>query len=156
MTEMVRTDSRIGGAINLLGGETVIQANIRGALDVHDLLLNGLPVSALRHLISKAKFLEDDETLKKAIGISLATLRRREAKIAPSRLSIEESNRLWRFVSVFGQATHIFGCEGSAEAWMTKAAIGLANRKPIDLLATPSGVAMVQDYLARLEYNVPT
>lgn len=156
MTERVRTDSRVGRAINLLGGETIVQANIRSALDVHDLLLNGLPVSALRHLISKAKFLEDDETLKKAIGISLATLRRREGKIAPSRLSTEESNRLWRFVSVFGQATQILGCDGSAEAWMTKAAIGLANRKPIDLLATPSGVAMVEEYLVRLEHNVHT
>lgn len=156
MTERVRADSCVGRAINLLGGETIIQANVRGALDVHDLLLNGLPVSALRHLISKAKFLEDDETLKKAIGISPATLRRREAKIAPSRLSTEESNRLWRFVSVFGQATQIFGCEVSAEAWMTKAAIGLANRKPIDLLATSSGVALVKEYLARLEFNVHT
>lgn len=156
MTEMVRTDSRIGRAINLLGGETIVQANIRGALDVHDLLFEGLPVSALRHLISKAKFLDDDETLRTAIGISLASLRRREGMLAPPRLNIEQSNSCWRFARMFAHAIDIMGSQEAAGAWMNKPVIGLINRKPIELLATAAGVDIVEEYLCRVEYGVHT
>jgi putative toxin-antitoxin system antitoxin component (TIGR02293 family) len=33
-------------------------------------------------------------------------------------------------------------------------AIGLDQRPPIDLLTTPAGVELVEDYLGRLEYEV--
>jgi putative toxin-antitoxin system antitoxin component (TIGR02293 family) len=34
------------------------------------------------------------------------------------------------------------------------AATGLNQRRPIDLLASPAGVALVEDFLVRLEYGV--
>ncbi|TIY10108.1 MAG: DUF2384 domain-containing protein, partial [Mesorhizobium sp.] len=38
--------------------------------------------------------------------------------------------------------------------WLERPAIGLDQRRPIDLLATPAGVELVEDYLERLEYGV--
>ena len=32
--------------------------------------------------------------------------------------------------------------------------MGLNQRKPIDVLATPAGVELVEDFLVRLEYGV--
>lgn len=41
-----------------------------------------------------------------------------------------------------------------AEQWLERPAIGLDQRRPIDLLGTPAGVELVEDYLERLEYGV--
>ncbi len=35
-------------------------------------------------------------------------------------------------------------------------AIGLDQQRPVDLLTTPAGVKLVEDYLGRLEYDVYT
>jgi putative toxin-antitoxin system antitoxin component (TIGR02293 family) len=37
---------------------------------------------------------------------------------------------------------------------MQEPAMGLDNRRPIDLLASPAGVKMVETFLTRLEYGV--
>ena len=69
-------------------------------------------------------------------------------------LSVEQSNRTWKFAEILGQATETFGSKEKAEAWMNLPAIGLDQRKPIDLLATAVGVEAVEDYLTRIEYGV--
>jgi putative toxin-antitoxin system antitoxin component (TIGR02293 family) len=40
-----------------------------------------------------------------------------------------------------------------AEQWLERPAIGLNQHKPIDLLATPAGVELVEDFLVRLEHG---
>jgi putative toxin-antitoxin system antitoxin component (TIGR02293 family) len=39
---------------------------------------------------------------------------------------------------------------------MERPAIGLEQHRPIDLLTTPAGVEIVEDFLRRLEYGVYT
>jgi putative toxin-antitoxin system antitoxin component (TIGR02293 family) len=46
------------------------------------------------------------------------------------------------------------GTQAEAEQWLEHPAIGLNQRRPIDLLGTPAGVALVEDYLLRLEFGV--
>ena len=147
--------------VGLLGGESTIQFRITDAMDAHDALLQGLPAGALLHLVSTVPFLEQDEVLQRAMGISLRTLqrhksRRREARQEPQRLSVEQSNRTWRFAEVFGHAIEVMGSKQAAEAWMNQPAIGLANRKPIDLMATSAGLEALDEYLTRLEFGVYT
>jgi putative toxin-antitoxin system antitoxin component (TIGR02293 family) len=55
---------------------------------------------------------------------------------------------------VFAKAVEVMGSEGAAEAWMNEPAIGLDNRKPVDLLCTPDGVAAIKKYLTQIEYGV--
>lgn len=90
----------------------------------------------------------------KAIGISKRTLQRRKKDVRDTILNVEQSNRIWKFAEILGRASDIFGSKQQAEAWMSQPAIGLDQRRPIDLLATTAGVEALEDYLTRIEYGV--
>ena len=137
----------------LLGGVRVLRHRLRNALDVHEALASGLPGEALTHLIDNLVSLHDPASIEKAIGISRRTFQRR--KVAPRKpLSQEQSGRTWKFAEILAKATAVLGSQEEAEQWLERPAIGIDQRLPIDLLATPAGVRIVEDYLERLEHGV--
>ena len=139
----------------LFGGRKVLGRQLSGPLDAHDLLLAGLPSSALQHLMARLTVLHAKDSLGKAVGMSLRTYQRHQGATARA-LSAEQSGRAWKFAEILSRATAIFGSQEDAEHWLERPAIGLEQRKPIDLLSTPAGVEMVEDHLTRLEYGVYT
>ncbi|NKM16596.1 DUF2384 domain-containing protein [Rhizobium laguerreae] len=137
----------------LLGGSRILSRSLTNALDAHELLLHGLPATALDHLVGTLVVLGKNESLEKAVGMSLRTWQRR--KDTPSKpLSQEQSGRAWKFAEILAKATDIFGSQAEAEQWLERPAVGLEQRRPIDLLGTPAGVELVEDHLDRLEYGV--
>ena len=85
--------------------------------------------------------------------MSLRTFQRR--KVAPDKpLSQEQSGRTWKFAEILAKATDVFGSQEEAEQWLERPAIGLDQRRPIDLLATPAGIELIEQYLTRLAYGV--
>lgn len=149
----VRESPEVARIVALLGGRTVLRDRIEGPLDTHELLLRGLPGRALMHLVSSLVSLGRTASLEKAIGISLRTFQRR--RDAPQALlSQEQSGRTWKFAEILSRATELLGSQEEAEAWLERPAIGLDQRRPIDLLATPAGLTLVEDFLRRLEYGV--
>jgi len=155
MAQALQIDHDIARTIKLLGGKAAIGKQIRNNLDAHDLLMVGLPASALMHLNKEVGFLTSSQgVLEKAVGISVRTLQRRKKDTKSALLNVEQSNRIWKFAEVLGRATEIFGSSEAAEAWMTRPAIGLNQRKPIDLLSTAIGLEAVEDYLTRIEFGV--
>jgi putative toxin-antitoxin system antitoxin component (TIGR02293 family) len=141
--------------VEILGGPRVLKERLEGPLDVHDLLLRGLPGAALAHLVDSFALLHDPMSLEKAVGISVRTIQRRKG--APGKpLSQEQSGRTWKFAEILAKATAIFGSRAEAERWFERPAVGLDHRRPIDLLATTAGVGIVEDHLERLEYGVYT
>jgi putative toxin-antitoxin system antitoxin component (TIGR02293 family) len=139
--------------VELLGGVRVLRHRLKNTLDVHEALAAGLPGAALTHLIDSLVSLRDPASIEKAVGISRRTFQRR--KVAPRKpLSQEQSGRTWKFAEILAKATAVFGSQEEAEQWLERPAIGLEQRLPIDLLATPAGVQLVEDYLERLEHGV--
>ncbi len=137
----------------LLGGEGILRHLLRSPMDTHEMLLQGLPGEALTHLISSFVVLHKTASLEKAVGISLRTFQRR--KDAPEKLlSQEQSGRTWKFAEILARATTLLGSQEEAEQWLERPAIGLDQRRPIDLLATPAGVQLVEEFLRRLEHGV--
>ena len=137
----------------LLGGTRLLRHKLRNPLDAHEMLLQGLPGQALRHLIDSLVVLEMTGSLEQAIGMSLRTFQRhRDAPMKP--LNQEQSGRTWKFAEILAKATGIFGSQEDAEQWLERPAIGLDQRRPIDLLATPAGVEIVEAFLTRLKYGV--
>jgi putative toxin-antitoxin system antitoxin component (TIGR02293 family) len=137
----------------LLGGPGVLRHALRGPLDAHELLAEGLPGEALLHLVGQLLRLQTSASLEKAMGMSLRTFQRH--KTAPTKpLSQEQSGRTWKFAEILAKATTVFGSQEEAEQWLERPAIGLEQRRPLDLLATPAGVKLVEDHLERLEYGV--
>lgn len=143
-------------AYHLLGGDRIMKRPVCTALDAHDLIVEGIPSKSLLHLVEGVRFLSAGDALNKAIGISIRTLQRRKSDAPDKALSTEQSSRAWRFAEIIAKATDIMGSQEAAETWILEPAIGLDNRRPIDLLASSAGAEAVEDYLTRLEYGVYT
>jgi len=139
----------------LFGGPDVLCHKVDSPFDAHEMLLRGLPGRALSHLIDHLVILQKTASLEKAVGMSLRTYQRRRDD--PERaLTPEQSGRTWKFAEILSNAVSVFGSLEAAEHWMERPAMGLNQQRPIDLLATPAGVGMVETFLERLRYGVYT
>lgn len=137
----------------LLGGQPVLKRIPNNALDVHEFIVRGLPAQAFLTLVKGLVSLPRTSA-EKTIGVSMRTVQRRQIK--RQKLSREQSARIWKFAEILLQATEVFGSQKEAEEWLRRPAIGLEQRRPIDLLSTPAGLELVETYLQRLAYGVYT
>lgn len=155
-TEDAESTSELKWIANLFGGTQILQHRLDHQLDAHDMLLKGIPGGALIHLVNQLESLQRSPDLfEKAVGMSLRTFqRRKEAPETP--LNQEQSWRTWKFAEVLAKATMVLGSQTEAELWLERPAIGLDQHRPIDLMATPAGVEIVEAFLERLEYGVYT
>jgi putative toxin-antitoxin system antitoxin component (TIGR02293 family) len=145
-------DENFRSVVQLLGGTRVLRKTLTTRLDAHDLIVSGLPSAALLHLASNVVCLREEEDIKLAVGVSIRTLQRRKEE--PRPLSEEQGGRTWKFAEILAQATRVFGSQEEAERWVKSKVLALRGRRPIDLLATPTGVEMVETLLTQLEYGV--
>jgi putative toxin-antitoxin system antitoxin component (TIGR02293 family) len=139
---------------DLLGGHRILGSTVKSELDAHALLHRGLPEGAVTSLVQK---LHDIPVIvvSEALGVSLRTLQRH--KSAPvALLDVQQSGRAWKFAEILAKATRALGSQEEAEQWLKRPAIGLDQQRPVDLLTTPAGVKLVEDYLGRLECDVYT
>ncbi len=70
--------------------------------------------------------------------------------------STKESINFHNLNKIVIRATEIFGSREEAVQWLERPALGLDQQRPIDLLQTPAGIKLVEDFLGRLEYGVYT
>ncbi|MGH8771056.1 MAG: type II RES/Xre toxin-antitoxin system antitoxin [Pyrinomonadaceae bacterium] len=139
---------------NLLGGRQALKKVIASKLDVHEVIVKGIPGVSLKHMVDNVKTIDTADVLR-AVGISVRTIQRRmESPQKP--LSQEQSGRAWKFAEVLVKATEVFGSQAEAEKWLVSPAMALDQRRPIDLLSSPTGVEMVEQLLGRIEYGVYT
>ena len=139
----------------LLGGRKTLGKFPKNALEAHEMLLRGLPAKALTSLVGSFASLRWDDAFEKAVGMSLRTYQRHVAEPAKP-LNAEQTARTWKLAETIARATEVLGSQDEAEQWLERPAIGLDQRRPIDLLATPAGTEMVETFLERLDYGVYT
>jgi putative toxin-antitoxin system antitoxin component (TIGR02293 family) len=139
---------------DMLGGLQVLGGMVESALDAHELLRRGLPRASLSSLIEKLNIIEVVE-ISEALGVSPRTLQRHK-NTPDALLDVQQSGRAWKFAEILAKATRVLGSQDEAEQWLKRPAIGLNQERPLDLLTTPAGVKLVEDYLGRLEYSVYT
>lgn len=155
MVQTTSSEYDIARTYALLRGEGTIGKTVRNNLDVHDLLMSGLPSSALLHFMSRFDLMTA-HIVQNALAISVRTLHRRKLDDPETVLSTEQSNKVWKFAAILSYAIEVFGSEAEAVAWLSSPAIGLNQHRPIDLLSTSAGVKSVKDYLTRIEHSVYT
>ena len=140
--------------VRFLGGRQVFRKSITCSLDVHDAILKGIPGGALIYMVRHTETMTPADVVQ-AVGVSIRTIQRRTG--TPQKpLSQEQSGRAWKFAEILTTATEAFGSQAEAEKWLTTPATALDQRRPVDLLASPAGVEMVEQLLGRLEYGVYT
>jgi putative toxin-antitoxin system antitoxin component (TIGR02293 family) len=149
---LLNEKERLRHVADLLGGPKVIGKYPADPLAAHELLEQGLPNIAISHLILGMAVIRQD-SIEGVIGMSARTRQRRE-KHPTELLSQDQAGRTWKFAEILTRATSIFGSRAAAEQWLVEPATGLDQRRPIDLLSTPAGLELIEDFLGRLEYGV--
>lgn len=153
LNEPRTSEAELKRVVRLLGGQQTLKRQVRSSLDAHEMIMSGLPGKAVVRLFENLTLLQLGPSLEKAMGMSLRTFQR--YKTAPKKsLNLEQSGRTWKFAEILAKATEIFGSQEQAEQWLEQPATGLDQRRPIDLLATPAGAEIVEEFLGRLEYGV--
>lgn len=149
------SDNHLRKVAELLGGPRILSRRTTSSLEAHELLLHGLPATALNHLLRRLIVMRKTASLEKAVGIRLRGFQR--PKDADAKLlSQHQSGQTWKFAEILVKATDVFGSQGEAERWLERPAIGLDQYRPIDLLATSAGIDCVEQYLERLSFGVYT
>jgi putative toxin-antitoxin system antitoxin component (TIGR02293 family) len=143
---------RLRHVTDLLGGPKVVGKYPADPLAAHELLEFGLPNVVVSHLVTSMAVIAPD-SVESVIGMSARTRQRRE-KNPTELLSQDQAGRTWKFAEILTRATSVFGSRAAAEQWLVEPATGLDRRRPIDLLSTPAGLELVEDFLGRLEYGV--
>nr|WP_294527211.1 antitoxin Xre/MbcA/ParS toxin-binding domain-containing protein [uncultured Rhodopila sp.] len=155
MHEETPGDPALQHVAALFGGRRILRHRVSTQLEAHEMILHGMPGEALMHLVGHLQTLQKSASFEKAVGMSLRTIQRR--KEAPAKLlSQEQTGRAWKFAEILVLATAVLGSQEEAERWLQLPAMGLDQRRPIDLLATTAGAEIVRDFLGRLEYGVYT
>ena len=149
-----KESERLRDTADLLGGPKVVGKYPADPLAAHEMLERGLPNTAIKHLLGGMTTLAQ-ESIESAIGMSVRTRQRRE-KHPTELLNQDQAGRAWKFAEILARAASAFGSRAAAEQWLAQPATGLDQRRPIDLLTTPAGVELVQDFLGRIEYGVYT
>jgi putative toxin-antitoxin system antitoxin component (TIGR02293 family) len=108
-------------------------------LAAHDLVTRGLPIADVRALMDRFQFIAHDTVLS-TLGVSERTLQRADAS--------------GKTLAVTDQAIAVLGNQDAAEHWLLAPALGLSQRRPIDLLQSTEGTNLVKTLLTRMDYGV--
>lgn len=136
-------------AINLLGGESLLQANPRVVMDWILLVRQGLPSASVDELVRRTKITKAE--LANALAIPERTLTRRKHE---NVLSPEESAKLLRLARVVERAAAVFESTDNALSWLQSSNASLNGVTPLSLLDTDIGADSVLDTLGRIEHGV--
>jgi putative toxin-antitoxin system antitoxin component (TIGR02293 family) len=142
-------------ADSIIGGKEVLGRSLPTPLDAHKAIEDGLPNRAMHALIDSLHEVEPSLVVEKALGISTRTFQR-SREHPNKKMSTEQSSRLWATAELFEGALRVFGDQAAVEHWLVEPAIGLDGKRPIDLVATSAGAAVVKTFLHRIEYGVYT
>jgi putative toxin-antitoxin system antitoxin component (TIGR02293 family) len=136
-------------AVTLLGGESVLHALPRSALDWIPLVRRGLPAASIDSVVRLTRIAQTE--LANALAIPERTLarRKREGVFSP-----EESAKLLRFARVAERAEEVFEDTQSALSWLKAENPALGGVTPLSLLDTDIGADTALDTLGRIEHGV--
>lgn len=133
------------------GARTIMAKAVELDLDsvIDAALRKGIPVSVAETIRSELKMSEPDFV--QYIGISVSTLKRKRS--LQGRLSVQESDRLYRLTRIYSLATAVLGSKENAREWMMEPQFGLDGARPVELLQTEVGERHIEGFLIRAEYG---
>lgn len=138
--------------IDLLGGKDLIKIKLNSAFDLIELSNQGLTKASIESLIdhlgvTKKNFTED------ILHFSVKTL---ERKKSADKLDKYTSSHVIEIAKVVEHAYEVFEDENIVKRWLKTPNNALKQMKPLDLFYIPTGLAMVDNILGRIEDGVYT
>jgi len=118
-------------------------------LDLHHVVLAGLPAVQVACLLSAFKSIPKRELLA-VLVLSERTLLRRKASTLPPAVS----GAALDLEGILRTAVSVLGSMEEAEHWLAQPAVAFRGHRPIELLATRQGTRLVRNQLACTEHGV--
>ena len=118
-------------------------------IEQHDMVQQGIPMSQLNNVLCSFAHLTEKEILH-VLGVSKRTVQRHRLGV----LRPTSSGVLLDLIAVVQMATDVLGDRDAADAWLQQRSIAFEGRRPVDLLSTRQGTALVKDHLIRMDYGV--
>jgi putative toxin-antitoxin system antitoxin component (TIGR02293 family) len=150
-TRQARAENPFIRVVNVLGAKF----RIGSAIDLHEQILEGFPCSVAVNFVSTLNEIPVDESIR-VLNISSRSWHRIKAEKADlgKSLDVDQSARLWSMAEILAKAEEVLGTRDDAEQWLSRPAMGLESRRPIDLMATPQGAVLVKTLLDQMEHGV--
>ena len=114
------------------------------AMQIHESIVQGFPATLLSALCERG----DVTPAERNVIVPLRTFKTRLAK--QERLTVAESDRLFRVAHVIALARAVFGGSGKAARWLRKPKERFDGQSPIALVRSSHGVWMVEEMLVQL------
>lgn len=124
--------------------DTLLEANARDRIQA---IKAGLPFEVFEELAERLQV--SHASLGRVIGVPPRTLQRRSQERV---FQVDESDRLYRIVRLFGAAEETLGV--SAADWLTSPKRFLGGETPLSFADTEAGAWEVMQALGRLEHGV--
>lgn len=135
-----------------LGGRRVLRRVISSDLDLADAVRDGLPSSALDHVLAElAEWVGSQAEVYRVVGSARTLQRKRTAHLV---LSSDESDRLARLARILVRAEEALAEPEKAYRWLSRPNRGLGGRRPLTLLDSDAGALAVERVLGRIEHGV--
>lgn len=136
--------------IYLLGGTELIPEKIKSAFDLIMLSNKGIKKASLDALVghmgmTKKSFVEN------ILNLSVKTL---ERKKDTDLLDKQTSSQIIEVAKVVEHAFEVFEAEERVQKWLNTTNRSLNGMKPVELFYIPTGLAMVDQILGRIEEGV--
>jgi putative toxin-antitoxin system antitoxin component (TIGR02293 family) len=130
------------------GGQVLVGRVIRSELDLAEAVRDGLPTSAVGAVIRhSALSVEEVERLVFRNGAAAG-------RLAESRLTPDESDRLARLARITTLANEIIGEPERAVRWLRTPNRAMQGAVPVELLASGEGARVVEETLLRLAHGI--
>jgi len=112
--------------------------------DIHELIEAGFSASSVKALcdLGAITLLERDQI------IPLEGLNTRLAR--GQRLTVEESDRLFRIAHIIAMAQALFGNDEKAKRWLSKSKHRFSGKSPVGMLSTTQGTRLIEEMLIRM------
>ncbi|MNF30572.1 hypothetical protein D3C76_1030100 [compost metagenome] len=113
-------------------------------MEIHILIRTGFAAKSLMRLFERG----DVTSFERDLIIPLKTLKTRVAK--DQKLTVDESDRLFRAAHITAMADAVFGNEEKAKRWLSKPKDRFLGSSPMAMLSTVQGTRQVEEMLIQL------
>ena len=134
-----------------LGGKKALGKSADKAGDYNAIIQSGISVEAGNHF--KDLLHLTDKEFSKVLGISERSFHRKKG--AKAKLSVNASDRLYRFARIFSYAVEVIGSEDNARKWLLAPHFSFEGKTPLEMLKTDAGAKDVEVVLAAIRYGAP-
>jgi putative toxin-antitoxin system antitoxin component (TIGR02293 family) len=147
---VVEKKKSMNNLVYLLGGTDLIREKIKSAFDLITLSNKGIRKASLDALVghmgmTKKSFAED------ILNLSVKTL---ERKNGDDLLDRQTSSHIIEVAKVVEHAFEVFEDEERVQKWLNTPNRALNQFKPLELFYIPTGLAMVDNVLGRIEEGI--